>query len=463
MRSLADEIINESIENVAAILRYGTDVNQIDEYGFTPLVEAAIADNIEIIKLLITHGADVNLPDTTGHTALHWAAENNNLEIAALLLKQNANPNAYTFSGQPVLVMPFLRNQEALKKLLLKMGADLSFTQDYVNAKLLGHIFELVGTANIVDPQNNYVEIDFEGFYLEVSLRIIAESLTQFQNHFAARKLRRYSEISKNIIEVIDRSAKLIKYQHYRINLQNYVDEIDELIDKDPILIPVGYEGHAITFVKMGTIFAKCDRREDSRLYDNIVFYQMTRQRNFNQQLIKHILFEKKSSEFVNEELPEELGLKPVTELKIEAQISGNCSWANVEATIPTLFFLLLMYTQNNPNNISEYKSIALNFFHQWSEWNKNRALHFCIESFNNGDSIRNVCKAEILAAILFQRCRYENFSDRERIESILGILFRPAYQHILDNYIKTYCYESQSEEGKAFKELLARYGYVKK
>ena len=46
---------------------------------------------------------------------------------------------------------------------------------------------------------------------------------------------------------------------------------------EDLLIIPVGYEGHAITFVRLGNIWVKCDRREDSRLYDNVVFYQMTR------------------------------------------------------------------------------------------------------------------------------------------------------------------------------------------
>ncbi len=459
--SLADEIINEHTENVLAILQYGVDVNQIDEYGFTPLIEAAIADNVEIAKLLIDFGANVHQQDMLGSTALHWAAENNNLALCQLLLENGANPNAYTFSGQPVMAMPLLRRQQPLKSLLQKYGADLSFTQDFVNTKLLGHIFELVGTADLISPQNDYVELDFEGFFLEFSIGIIGDSLKQFQNHFAARKLRRFDELMHVLNGVIDRAAILIKYLQYRTRLDKHQKEITALIQQEPLLIPIGYEGHAITFVKFGNILAKCDRREDSRLYDNIVFYKVNRTDRLTTQFIQDFIYEKKSDEFVNVELPKFLDLEPITELKVEAQISGNCSWANVEVIIPTVFFLLLYASTGDHDNIGHFKSMALNYFHQWREWNKDRSLHFCIDSFRDSDSIRNVCKAEILAAILYQRCRYENVADRERIESILAILTQPQYEHVLKNYIKVYCYESLSAEGKAFSQMLRLYGYL--
>lgn len=461
MLSLADAIIKEDISSIQDLLQYGVDVNQLDEYGFTPLIEAAIADNIEIASLLIRHGADMNAQDMTGGTALHWAAENNNETLCELLLKNRANPNAYNFSGKSVLVMPLLRRQESLKKLLIKHGANLIFAQDFINTKLLGHIFELVGTANLIDPSNRFVELDFEGFYLEVSLGIIGNSLSEFQNHFAARKLRRFTELTQVIVTAINHAAQLIQYQQYRTNLKEHRSSIDFLIRKEPLLIPIGYDGHAISFVKLGNILAKCDRREDSRLYDNIVFYQVNNTQYLTQDFIERLLYEKSHDEFINHELPKILDLKPLTELKIEAQISGNCSWANIEAAIPTVFFLLLLATKDSQKNLSQYKNMALDFFRQWREWNKDRALQFCIQSFKYGDSLRNICKAEILGAILFQRCRYHEIADKNRIESILSVLTQPKYTHILDNYVKTYCYESQSEEGKEFMQLLKAYGYL--
>lgn len=460
MLSLADAILQEDIDAVRRMLQYGEDVNQIDEYGFTPLIEAAIVDNLDISTLLLKQGADPNRQDVTGGTALQWAVENNNESLCKLLLTYRANPNAYNFSGQPVLVMPILRQQSDLRHLLISAGADLVFAQDFINTKLLGHMFELVGTADIVDPKNQYVDVDFEGFYLEITIGLISESLAQFQNHFAARQLRRYAGLSQFIVEVMRRATQLIKYQQYRVDISKHKTQIESYIRQEPVLIPVGYEGHAITFIKRGDLWVKCDRREDSRLYDNVMFYRITNRENASPEFIKKLIYKKQSSVFVNEELDRLLGLEPITELKVEAQISGNCSWANVEASIPALFFLVLMQTSHDVQAIAYYKTLSLNYFHRWREWNKDRALHQCIQSYQEGDAIRKACKAEILAAILFQRCEYNNPADRERVELILSILLNSPYEYILQNYLRIYYFENYTDEGKRFSDLLKEFGY---
>jgi len=460
MQSLADAIIEENIPLIQDIIRSGEVLNQLDEYGFTPLVEAAIANNIEIAKLLLMQGADANLPDMTGGTALHWAAENNNVKLAKLLLHYHADPNAYNFSGQPVLTMPYLRQQTELKNTLVSAGAQLAFTQDYINTKLLGHMFELVGIANIISPNNQFVEVDFEGFVLEFSLSVIADSVLQFQNHFAVRKLRRYMNLINVIIETLSRAAKLIRYQQYQVDIDQHQTEIRPLIQQEPLIIPIGYEGHAITFIKLGNLLVKCDRREDSRLYDNVVIYQINRPEVMTNEFIQKLIFSKQDWETINNSLPQWLNLQPITEIKLAAQVSGNCSWANVEACLPTLFFLLSSQNEDFEANILRYKNLALDFFKQWREWNKDRSLQFCLQSFRDGDSIRKACKAEILAAILYQSCNSGSMLDRDRAESIISVIGTQKYEYILQNYIKTYCYEDSSEEGKNFLQLLKSLGY---
>jgi hypothetical protein len=459
MWSIADAIINEDIDSVRQILRYGDDINQIDEYGFTPLVQAAIADNIQISQFLLEQGADPNQQDVTGGTALQWAVENNNIALATLLLSHRANPNAYNSAGQPVLTMAILRRKREMRKLLIQAGADLPFAQDYINTKLLGHVFELIGTASIVNPKNELVEVDFEGFYLEVTLGLISEALYQFSNHFAARQLRRFSGIAQFIVEVIERASTLIQYRQYRMNPQHYEQEIDALISQDPLIIPVGYEGHAITFIRYGNIWVKCDRREDSRLYDNVMLYQIRHKQNLTKEFIKNLIYVKQDDQFINHTLDEVLGLVPMTEIQVEAQISGNCSWANVEAMIPALFFLVLMQVNKDVQGQAYYKSLALNFFHRFRDWNKERALQFCIKSFHEGDMLRKASKAEILAAILFQRSTSESASDRKYQEMILPILLNPKYEYLLKNYLRVYYYEGLTPEGKRFAEILREHG----
>jgi hypothetical protein len=461
--SLADEIIDQNIENVRQILRTGIDINDIDEYGFTYLIEAAVADNIGIARLLIEHGANVNMLDATGNSPLYWAVENNNLPFCQLLIDHGADVNSYNFSGQPILTMPLLRRQTALKKMLRQAGAQNEFAQDYVNTKLLGHMFELVGTANLISTKNEFVEIDFEGFFLEFSVGVIGDSLRQYINNYGARKWRRYASFTQVIVAALERVSQLVKFLQYNVNVSAHQDEIDNLLRQEPLIMPIAYEGHAVTFLKLGNILAHCDRREDTRHFDPIMIYQVNNTRLFTLDFVRNFIFEKKSDHFVNEELNQVLRLQKLSELPIEAQISGNCSWANVEATIPSLFFMMLLTSAGSEPNVQQYKSLAMEFFHQWREWNKNRALRFCIASFKEDDSIRNMCKAEILAAILFQRCRVENYVDQERIELIMPVLLEPPYKHVLDNYVRVYCYESFAEEGKRFLQMLKRFGYTER
>lgn len=457
MYTLADAILQEDSDSVHQLLSY-TDVNQIDEYGFTPLIEATIVDNIRIAALLLSRGANPNGQDVTGGTPLHWAAENNNKALCKLLLKHKANPNAYNFSGQPVMVMPTLRRQTTFRQTLIREGADQVFTQDYINTKLLGHLFELIGSATIVSPDNQFVEVDFEGFFLEITIGLVSDSLAQFRNHFAARRLRKYAGLSQYIVEILERASQLIKYQQYRTNLRKVEGTIDTLVAQEPLVIPVGYEGHAITFIHYGDFWVKCDRREDSRLYDNVMFYRVRNGSALDKNFIKSLLYVKQSDDFINHELDQILGLEPLTELKVESQISGNCSWANVEACIPALFFLVLMRFNQEEKAISQYKSLALNFFQRWREWNKDRALNYLLQSFNESDAIRKATKAEILAAILFQRCDERNVEDRQRIEKILTTLANSPYEYVLKNYLRVYYYEGHTEEGRRFSELLKSY-----
>ncbi len=457
MLTLANAILSENTQQIVHLLQSGIPVNAIDEYGFTPLIEAAIMNRTDIAELLIQYGAEVKLQDVLGNTALHWAAENNNRALATLLLDRGADPNAYSLAGQPVGVMPFLRNQSAMKTLLRQRGAKLEFIKDYVNTKLMGHLFELVGVGCMVAPNQQIVEVDFEGFVPEATIAMIADSLAQFNRHYAARRLRSFAAINEKIIAALFRADELIRYQQYQINYRNYQKEILALINQEILIIPVCYEGHAITFIHRGDLLVKCDRREDSRLYDNIVVYRIQWMDRFNANLIQQLLYEKLTFDEINDVLPQWLGLVPLVEIPITAQVSGNCSWANVEACIPAILFLFLSEA-GQTEDVSKKQALA--YFAQWREWNRDRTLNFALQRFRAVNKLRKATLAEIFAAILFQCCTNGGLRENERAEKILAVLLHSDYSYVLKNYVRTYVYEDMGEEGKRFFSLLQRHGY---
>ena len=113
--SLANAILNNRPDLVEQYLKMGAPINEMDEYGYTPLIEAGIVNDLQMTKLLLAHNADPNGQDMAYGTALHWAVENSNLEMASLLLEHGANANAYTTASESCMVKPLLRRNVALR------------------------------------------------------------------------------------------------------------------------------------------------------------------------------------------------------------------------------------------------------------------------------------------------------------------------------------------------------------
>lgn len=455
--SLTNEILFGSKADVERMLKAGFDVNEIDVYGFPPIIETAIANNEELAKLLIDHGADVNKPDVTGRTALHWAIDNNNLPLTKLLLENKANANAYTEGGQSVLVYPLLRNQQNLKKLLYQYKADLNFAQDFINGKLLGHRFQLLGQVDIVNAKGHFIELDFEGFFLEFTLGIIQHSLERYRNNFAARKLRAYFKYLTLIIDQFANAAELMKYQRYTIDVRQYRDSLDRLLQHDLLLIPVAYEGHAITFIKYGDLLARCDRGENSLIEGSVVIYHMNRAQLFDAEFIKQLMYKPQSMGFITEGIKKVLGLVPVAQLPLASQIIGNCSWANVEGAIPTMLYLLMLKEKNPTTKraANQCKKFALDFYRQWIEWDQDRAIEECVHGFDEATPARKATKASILGAILFQHCNHLNPKDVTRAEKMLPYLMHPDYQYILKSYLEIYWRRKRTKAGQNLLQLL--------
>jgi len=448
--SLANDIIYGRTQNVIRQLAQGADINEMDEYGYTPLIEAAIANNLEMGKLILEHNPNVNETDVTGGTALHWTVENKNLEFTQLLLDQGANPNAYTKAKLPVLLKPVLRRQNKLKKLLYEHGGDLHFAQDFINTKLIGHRFELHGKVDVVNSQGRFIEIHFAGFILEFTISLIEASIYQFRNHFSARSLTNYFSQLDLIIQTFENAAELIKYQQYMTDIEQHRKRIHKLINRDFLLIPVGYEGHAINFIKYKNLFAKCDRGENSVGAHSVVIYKINNPDRMHEDLIKDLLYSKLSKASVTDDIISVLDLEPVATLPIQSQVIGNCSWANTEAVLPTMLFML--------SGLQNQQEI-LEIYDIWREWDKDRALHKMTLTFHRAAPARRASIAATLAAVLFQCCKYTNTKDVERARKIIPILRFPGYNYILESYLDVYGGKKPTPEGKNLMQLLDIYG----
>lgn len=454
--SLAQEILFGTLEGVEQFLQAGVDIEATDEYGFSPLIEAAIANKVEVAVLLLNYGADVNNADVTGRTALHWAVDNHNIELCKLLLANKADANAYTTSGQPILVYPLLRQQVELKKLLYQHGAKLNFAQDFIQAKLLGHRFELAGQVDILNAKEHYIEISYEGFFLEFTIDVILNSLRRYQNNFSSRHFRPYFNNLKKLITAFVNAQALLKYQRYTLNIKDYTQSIDILLDQELLLLPIAYEGHAIALIKYKNWLIRCDRGENSQREGSIVIYECQRPYAWNKEFCKQLIYQRQSREFLTQGIHRYLGLMTIANLTIQGQVIGNCSWANIEASILAILFLLSAGTTKGQlvSRSEKYQQQASVFFQDWQTWDKDRALEECIQGFYYSNKARGATKATILAAILFQKAPY-NLIELKQAEAILKILTLSDYKYLLKSYLKVYWQLTKTPQGKDLKNLL--------
>lgn len=454
--SIANEIISGRVPNYDRYLREGYSLDDIDEYGFTPLIECAITNRIPIAEELLSRKVDVNKPDVGGRTALHWAIDNSNLKLAELLLSHKANPNAYTTYSMPVLVYPLLRNQNTLKQLLYRYGAKLDFALDFINGKLLGHRFELTGDVDILTANNEFVELDFEGFMLEFTVAAVQDSLRRFIASYSTRHLRDYFLYLKPILQGFQAAAELLRLQQHPFLTDEDKSRLESLIKSPMLILPAASRGHALCFIRYNQWWAKIDRGENSLKEGSVNIYRLTHPDRVNVKFLQNFLYSRQPREYFHQVVNQHLGLVPILKLPIRSQIAGNCSWANVQAVVPTAYALQLL----NDSSIERFNPLeAVTLYNTWIEWDKDRALQECIYRFYHANPLRQASLASMLAAVLFQTCNASNLHHIERAEKILAILTIPNFYYILSGYLKEYCVKRLTPQGNNLLKLLEECG----
>jgi len=115
---------NGHTDIVKLLLEKGSDPNQAGKTGFTPLSIAANNGHTDIVKLLLEKGSDPNQAGKSGFTPLSIAANNGHTDIVKLLLEKGSDPNQAVNSGATPLFMAAQNGHTDIVKLLLEKGSD---------------------------------------------------------------------------------------------------------------------------------------------------------------------------------------------------------------------------------------------------------------------------------------------------------------------------------------------------
>lgn len=452
--SIATDIIYGRDPDLKVIRENGETLDDIDEFGFTPLIETVIAKRQGITEKLLSAGAGINVPDVTGRTPLHWAVYQSDLEMTKYLLEKMADPNAYTSDGLSILVYPILRRANSLKHVLLQHGAKLEFALDFIHTKLLGHRYSLKGNVDILNAKGSFIEVDYEGFILEFTVALIKDALYRFISSFSTRHLRSYFQFIYPVIDAFDDASQLLELQHVR-NLSTKQEEfLQKTLTQPMMILPAASRGHAMGFVRFGSWWAKIDRGENSKREGSVNIYRITREKALDSDFLHAFLYKRQPRNFFHETINQILGLVPVAKLPIEAQTVGNCSWANIQAIIPAAYFMQQLELSNNNTDT------AMALFNLWINWDKDRALEESIQRFYHVSFARKASIAAVLAGVLFQACDASVQHDVERAEKILTIVGLPEYQYILQSYYDEYCIKRLTRKGNNLLKLLDDCGF---
>ncbi len=453
--TLAQDIIYGRMPDFDAYIKEGESLDDIDEYGFTPLIECAIARRQDVAEKLLLRNVDIEKADVTGRTALFWAVDNADEDMIKLLIKYHANVNAYTSAGMALLVYPMLRRQDNLKRFLLNQGANLDFALDFAQAKLLGHRFELRGDVDIVNAKGEFVQVDYEGFILEFTVDLLKDSLIRFTKSYATKHLKSHFPYFQNIIDALFVAQQLLNLQHVVELNADQRKQIDKISRRNMLILPAASRGHAMGFVRLGPYWAKIDRGANAKKEGSVNIYKMSNSKALTGNFIEKFLMQKQPRNFFHHQINDILGLVPVEKIPLSVQISGNCSWANIQGIIPVAYAMQSM----NANEYVSYEQ-ALALYEYWLEWDKDRAVEATTYRFSHVNSARKASLAAMLAGVLFQACDAENDNDLKRAEKILPILHQKDYRYILNSYLEHYCIKRLTRRGNNLLKILDDLGY---
>jgi hypothetical protein len=120
---LRGAIDSDQVEATRVLLEAGANVNTKDADGMTPLIRATVKGDKDIVELLVAKGANLAAKDDYQRMALHAAVMMGHMETVEILVKAGADVNAQDGRGQTPLGLARQANATEIGDFLAKHGA----------------------------------------------------------------------------------------------------------------------------------------------------------------------------------------------------------------------------------------------------------------------------------------------------------------------------------------------------
>ncbi|HEX2579125.1 MAG TPA: ankyrin repeat domain-containing protein [Rhabdochlamydiaceae bacterium] len=127
MDPFVEAIQKEDLQAIGSLIEMRTDVNNPNQYGYTPLMAAAFKGNLEICHLLVGAGADTKAYDNQGATPLFYAFYGSEKESVVRYFTEelNVKVNLMDNSERTPLILAALNNHSKSIELLVAAGAQI--------------------------------------------------------------------------------------------------------------------------------------------------------------------------------------------------------------------------------------------------------------------------------------------------------------------------------------------------
>jgi hypothetical protein len=201
-RTLHDAVVADDADEVNSLLSKGTDINQRNRMGGTPLHTALMNRKKAIAELLIAKGADVNARNDGGDTPLALAVKAAQKDIVEQLIAKGADVNVIAGPGENALTLAKKGGHTEIADLLVKHGAKEPSLED-IDGEMYGdYARPYAGPSAAVSPR---------GRAATAALAPVATDLLADPNEIKAR-VKTFSGLEKAVKEAADKSSTEMRH-----------------------------------------------------------------------------------------------------------------------------------------------------------------------------------------------------------------------------------------------------------